>query len=73
LPKFHLRYGLHPIDRIERQGIEIDKSIFNYTFNYESKLSPNKIKLISKLPFNLPSSQEIKVLFSYLNFIYTNG
>jgi hypothetical protein len=73
LPKFHLRYGLYPIDRIVRQAIEIDKSIFNYTFNYESKLSPNKIKLISKLPFNLPSSQEQKVLFSYLNFIYTNG
>ena len=73
LPKFHLRYGLHPIDRIERHGIAIDKSIFNYTFNYESKLSPNKIKLISKLPFILPSSQEQKVLFSYLNFIYTNG
>jgi len=73
LPKFHLRYGLHPIDRMGIYGIEIDKSIFNYTFNYESKLSPNKIKLISKLPFNLPSSQEQKVLFSYLNFIYTNG
>ena len=73
LPKFHLRYGLRPIDRMGIYGIGIDKSIFNYTFNYESKLSPNKIKLISKLPFILPSSQEQKVLFSYLNFIYTNG
>jgi hypothetical protein len=45
----------------------------NYTFNYEYKLSPNKIKLISKLPFSENDSKQINVLFSYLNFIYTNG
>jgi hypothetical protein len=56
------------------KDIEINKNILNnHTFDYEYKLSPNKIKLISKLPFNLPYSQEEKVLFSYLNFIYTNG
>jgi len=45
----------------------------NYTFDYQSELSPNKIKLISKLPFNENDSKQINVLFSYLNFIYTNG
>ena len=45
----------------------------NNTFDYESELSPNKIKLISNLPFNDTNSNEINVLFSYLNFIYTYG
>ena len=45
----------------------------NFTFDYQSELSPNKIKLISKLPFNETYSQEIRILFLYLNFIYTNG
>jgi hypothetical protein len=54
--------------------IEINKNILNnYTFDYEYKLSPNKIKLISKLPFSENDSKQINVLFSYLNFIYTNG
>ena len=45
----------------------------NNTFDYESELSPNKIKLISNLPFNDTNSKELHVLFSYLNFIYTYG
>ena len=40
---------------------------------FTSKLSPNKIKLISNLPFNDTNSKEINVLFSYLNCIYTYG
>lgn len=45
----------------------------NNTFKYESELSPNKIKLISNLPFNDTDSKQLHVLFSYLNFIYTYG
>jgi hypothetical protein len=77
LSRFHLRhhdYINHICESIEiNNEININKNIFKYTFDYKSQLSPNKIKLISKLPFNLPYSQEQKVLFSYLNFIYTNG
>jgi hypothetical protein len=57
----------------DHKDIEINKSIFNYTFDYEYKLSPNKIKLISKLPFNETYSHQINVLFLYLNFICTNS
>ena len=45
----------------------------NNTFDYESELSPNKIKLISNLPFNDTNSKDLHVLLSYLNFIYTYG
>jgi hypothetical protein len=74
LAKFYMKHQENNYISNHDKDIEINKRILNNnTFNYEYKLSPNKIKLISKLPFNLPYSQEEKVLFSYLNFIYTNG
>ena len=74
LAKFYMKHQENNYISNHDKDIEINKHILNNnTFDYEYKLSHNKIKLISKLPFNLPYSQEEKVLFSYLNFIYTNG
>ena len=74
LAKFYMKHQENNYISNHDKIIEINKNILNnYTFDYESKLSPNKIKLISKLPFNENDSKQINVLFSYLNFIYTNG
>lgn len=73
MSKFPLRYGHYTNHPKDHKDIEVNKNIFNYIFDYESELSPNKIKLISNLPFNDTNSKEINVLFSYLNVIYTYG
>jgi hypothetical protein len=88
LSKFHISHLPKELGNYDVYHNFIEKTDFNYnnytqilnnyilnnfTFDYQSELSPNKIKLISKLPFNETSSQEQNVLFSYLNFIYTNG
>jgi hypothetical protein len=76
---FHIRYydpnwKFNNFNRLNLEDIQINKYFLNnYTFDYQSQLSPNKIKLISNLPFNESNSKEINVLFSYLTFIYTNG
>jgi len=74
LAKFYMKHQENNYISNHDKDIEINKHILNNnTFDYEYKLSPNKIKLISKLPFNNNDSKEKNVLFSYLNFIYTNG
>jgi hypothetical protein len=74
LAKFYMKHQENNYISNHDKIIEINKNILNnYTFDYEYKLSPNKIKLISKLPFNETYSHQKNVLFLYLNFIYTNG
>ena len=76
---FHIRYydpnwKFNNFNRLNLEDIQINKYFLNnYTFDYQSQLSPNKIKLISNLPFNDTDSKQLHVLFSYLNFIYTYG
>ena len=81
LTKFHFNikyydpnWKFNNFNRLNLEDIQINKYFLNnYTFDYQSQLSPNKIKLISNLPFNDTKSKELHVLFSYLNFIYTYG
>ena len=81
LTKFHFNikyydpnWKFNNFNRLNPEDIQINKYFLNnYTFDYESELSPNKIKLISNLPFNDTNSKELHVLLSYLNFIYTYG
>jgi hypothetical protein len=88
LSKFHISHLPKELRNYDVYHNFIEKTDFNYnnytqilnnyilnnfTFDYQSELSPNKIKLISKLPFNETYSHQKNVLFSYLNFIYING